>query len=99
MKNLRFIFTPAFMAVIFIVLAVAMAAATFIENDFGADAARSMVYGTHWFELLFLLLAVNLTGQIVIFRLYRKEKLSVMLFHAAFIIMVAPASPGAGSGT
>ena len=92
MKHLRFLFTPAFMAVIFIVLAVAMAAATFIENDFGADAARSMVYGTHWFELLFLLLAVNLTGQIVIFRLYRKEKLSVMLFHAAFIIMVAGAA-------
>ena len=92
MKHLRFLFTPAFMAVIFIVLAVALAAATFIENDFGADAARAMVYGTHWFEMLFLLLAVNLTGQIVIFRLYRKEKLTVMLFHAAFIVMVAGAA-------
>jgi cytochrome c-type biogenesis protein CcsB len=92
MKQLRFLFTPAFMAFIFIVLAVAMAAATFLENDFGPDTARSIVYDTHWFELLFVLLFVNLAGQIVIFRLYRKEKLTVMLFHTAFIVMVIGAA-------
>lgn len=80
------------MAIIFIVLAVAMAAATFIENDFGADTSRALVYGTHWFELLFLLLVINLIGQIVIFRLYRKEKLTVMLFHTAFIVMIIGAA-------
>ena len=92
MKILRFLFTPAMMGVLFIVLAVAMAAATFIENDFGADVARSTVYNTRWFELLFLLLVINLTGQIVIFKLYRREKLTVMLFHAAFIVMIAGAA-------
>jgi len=80
------------MAVLFIVLAVAMAAATFIENDFGAAAARAAVYNTIWFELLFLLLVINLAGQVVIFRLWRREKLTVMLFHTAFIIMVAGAA-------
>ncbi|MCK7539089.1 MAG: cytochrome c biogenesis protein ResB [Marinilabiliales bacterium] len=85
-------FTPAMMGVLFIVLAVAMAAATFIENDFGADAARSTVYNTRWFELLFLLLVINLAGQIVTFKLYRREKLTVMLFHAAFIVMIAGAA-------
>ena len=54
------------MGVLFIVLAVAMAAATFIENDFGPETARSMVYNTRWFELLFLLLVINLAGQIII---------------------------------
>ena len=92
MKHLRFLFTPIFMAVIMIVLAVAMAAATFIENDFGPDTARAIVYGAHWFELLFLLLVINLTGQIVVFRLYRKEKLTVMLFHTAFIVMIIGAA-------
>jgi cytochrome c-type biogenesis protein CcsB len=92
MKHLRFLFTPIFMAVIMIVLAVAMAAATFIENDFGPDAARAIVYGAHWFELLFLLLIINLTGQIVLYRLYRKAKMTVMLFHTAFIIMVVGAA-------
>lgn len=80
------------MGILFVVLAIAMAVATFVENDFGADTARAVVYGTRWFELIFLLLVVNLTGQIVIFRLYRKEKLTVMIFHLAFIVMVAGAA-------
>ena len=92
MKALRFLFTPAMMGILFIVLAVSMAAATFIENDFGQQAARVAVYNTVWFELLFLLLAVNLVGQIYIFRLWRREKLTILLFHAAFIVMVAGAA-------
>lgn len=92
MKALRFFLTPAMMGILFIVLAGSMAAATFIENDFGQAAARAAVYNTVWFELLFLLLVINLAGQIVMFRLWRREKLTVMLFHAAFIVMVAGAA-------
>ncbi len=80
------------MGILLIVLAVAMAAATFIENDFGPESARLMVYNTRWFELLFLLLVVNLTGQIVTRKLYRRDKLTVMLFHTAFIVMVIGAA-------
>ena len=92
MKVLRFLLTPAAMGILFILLAAAMAAATFIENDFGADTARSMVYNTHWFELLFLLLAINLAGQIIKYKLYRKEKITVMIFHLAFIVMIIGAA-------
>lgn len=92
MKVFRFLFTPAVMGVLFILLAASMAAATFIENDFGADTARSMVYNTRWFELLFLLLVINLAGQIIIYKLYRKEKITVMIFHLAFIVMVIGAA-------
>ena len=92
MKTVRFLFTPAMMAILFVVLAVAMAAATFIENDFGSVSAMALVYNTFWFELLFLLLVINLVGQIVMFKLYRKEKITVMLFHAAFIVMIAGAA-------
>jgi cytochrome c-type biogenesis protein CcsB len=92
MKVLRFLLTPAVMGILFILLAAAMAAATFIENDFGADTARSMVYNTRWFELLFLLLVINLSGQIIKYKLYRKEKITVMIFHLAFIVMVIGAA-------
>jgi len=74
-----------------VIFAAAMAAATFIENDFGSLAAYRAVYDTRWFELLLLLLATNLTGQLVIFRMFRKEKLPVALFHLAFILMIAGA--------
>jgi cytochrome c-type biogenesis protein CcsB len=79
------------MGVLFVLFASAMAAATFIENDFGSSAAYSMVYNTKWFELILLLLAVNLVGQMVIFKLYKIAKLPVFLFHLSFVLMIAGA--------
>ena len=76
------------MGILFVVFAAAMAAATFLENDFGSSAAYSMVYNTKWFELVLLLLAANLVGQLIIFKLFKKAKLPVALFHLAFIIMI-----------
>jgi cytochrome c-type biogenesis protein CcsB len=92
MKHLRFLVTPAFMGVLFIVFAVSMAVATFIENDYGAKAAYGMVYGSKWFELILLLLAINLVGQLIIFKLFRASRLPGALFHLAFIVMLAGAA-------
>lgn len=80
------------MGVLFIVFAVSMAAATFIENDYGSAAAYDSVYDTRWFEFILLLLAVNLAGQVFIFKLYRWSKLTVFLFHLAFIVILAGAA-------
>jgi cytochrome c-type biogenesis protein CcsB len=91
MKYIKFLFSPVFMGVLFVVFAVAMAAATFIENDFGSSAAYSMVYNTRWFELILLLLAVNLVGRLIILKLYKRDKLVVALFHLSFIIMIVGA--------
>ena len=88
MKYLKFLFTPVFMGVLFVLFAIAMAVATFIENDFGSAAAYSFVYDTRWFELILLLLIVNLTGQIIEHKLYKASKLTVFFFHVAFIIMI-----------
>ena len=88
MKYFKFLFSPVFMGVLFVLFAVAMAVATFLENDFGSPAAYSMVYNTRWFELILLLLAVNLVGQLIILKLYRKAKLPVFLFHLSFILMI-----------
>ncbi|MFO7575835.1 MAG: c-type cytochrome biogenesis protein CcsB [Bacteroidales bacterium] len=89
MKTLRILFSPMFTGVLFIILAVALALATFIENDYGASAVRGMVYNALWFEILIAFIALNLVGQIIVFRLYRREKLSVFLFHAAFMVIIA----------
>jgi cytochrome c-type biogenesis protein CcsB len=79
------------MGILFVLFAVAMATATFLENGLGAAAAYSMVYDTRWFELILLLLAVNLIGQVVIMKLLRREKLTIGLFHLSFVIMIAGA--------
>jgi len=92
MKKTGFLFSPVFMGILFFLFAFSMAVATFIENDYGREAAYASIYNTFWFELIMLLLAVNLTGQIFIHRLYRKEKITVMGFHLAFVVMLAGAA-------
>jgi cytochrome c-type biogenesis protein CcsB len=92
MKVVKFLISPLFMGILFILFAVSMAVATFIENDFGSEASYGMIYDTRWFELIMLLLAVNLTGQIIEFKLYRKEKLSVFIFHSAFVLILIGAA-------
>jgi cytochrome c-type biogenesis protein CcsB len=91
MKYLKFLFSPLLMGVLFVLFAVAMAVATFLENDFGSAAAYSMVYNTRWFEFILLLLAVNLVGQVIIFKLLKREKLTIALFHLSFILLIVGA--------
>lgn len=88
MKYIKYLFSPSMMGILFVVFALAMAVATFLENDFGSAAAYSMVYDTRWFELILILLAANLIGQLIINKLFRKQKLPVSLFHLAFILMI-----------
>ncbi len=98
MKFIKFLFSPVFMGILFIVFAVSMGVATFIENDYGSSAAYDLVYGTHWFELILVLLAVNLAGQMIVFRLYRRYKITIFLFHLSFILMVTGAAVTRYSG-
>ena len=91
MKYIKFLFSPVLMGILFVLFAVSMATATFLENDFGSAAAYGMVYNTRWFELILLLLAVNLIGRLVTLKLYKRSKLPVFLFHLAFILMIVGA--------
>ncbi|HZY25383.1 MAG TPA: c-type cytochrome biogenesis protein CcsB [Bacteroidales bacterium] len=88
MKLVKFLFSPLFMGILFVVFAISMAAATFLENDLGSSAAYTLVYGAKWFELILLLLSLNLVGQVISLKLLRKEKLPVALFHLSFILML-----------
>ena len=76
------------MAVILVVFGISIAAATFIENDFGTDAARSAVYNTKWFEMLLLLGVINTIGVIVKQKMYSRRKFTLFVFHLSFIIII-----------
>ncbi len=91
MKYLRFLFSPALMGFLFLAFGLSMAVATFLENDFGSPAAYSMVYGTKWFELILLLLATNMVGQLFKYKLFRREKLPTAMFHLSFLLLIAGA--------
>ncbi len=76
------------MGILFVVFALSMAVATFLENDFGSPAAYSFVYNSIWFEFILLLLAVNLVGQLIVFKLFKKSRITGALFHLAFVVMI-----------
>jgi len=91
-KLLNFLISPATTIFILLLGITSMAVATFIENDFGSEAARNAVYNAWWFELLFLLFAVNLIGNIFRFKLYKRQKFTLFIFHTALIVMIAGAA-------
>ena len=80
------------MIVLTIIFAVASAVATFIENDYGTETAWAVVYGTRWFEVVMVLLAINLAGNIFKYNLFRKEKFPVLLFHVGFLVILLGAA-------
>ncbi|MFY0627546.1 MAG: cytochrome c biogenesis protein CcsA [Reichenbachiella sp.] len=77
--------------VLLLVFAISMAYATFVENDFGTNAVRLLIYDAWWFEMVMVLLSINFIANISRYKLWRKEKRSVFLFHVAFIIVIAGA--------
>ena len=81
-----------FMAVLMIVLIVVLALATFVESAYSTQTAWAVVYGTHWFELLMLLIGFNLVGVMVKQKFFRKKKIVVLLFHLSFILILLGAS-------
>ncbi len=86
-KITNFLFSMSFMGFLVLFMAVSLATATFIENDFGPEGARAMVYNTHWFELLLVLIMVNLVGNMFINKVYKKKKFTIFLFHISFLLI------------
>ncbi len=76
------------MGMLILLFAIAIGTATFIENDYGAVGAKVAVYNSTWFEVLLVLLCINLIVNIFRYKMYRREKLVVFTFHVSFIIIL-----------
>lgn len=65
----------------------ACAVATFVENDFGTPSAKALVYNTAWFDLLHLLLVLNLIGVLLLSRALQRKKYASFLFHSSLVVI------------
>jgi len=75
------------MAVLMLFLfGVIIGVATFIENDYGTQTARALIYKSKWFEVFLAYFIAILTYQIIKYKTY-KTKFPVFLFHFAFILV------------
>lgn len=89
MKKLtNFLYSTRLMAVLFILFAVAMGVATFIENDFGTQTSKALVYNSWWFEAIMVFFVINFFGNIFRYKLLKKEKWPVLMFHLAFLFII-----------
>ncbi len=88
LKKLSFLTGMPFFGILLMILIVAMALATFIESARGTNAAWAVVYGTWWFEALFVLVVINLVGNIIRYKMYRLSKISVFIFHVSVVFMI-----------
>ena len=89
MKNIfNFLYSTRLMAVLFILFATAMGVATFIENDFGTQTSKALVYNTWWFETIMVFFVINFFGNMFRYRLFKKEKWPVLMFHLAFLFII-----------
>ena len=87
-KILNLLYSTRLTAVLFFLFASSMAVATFIENDYGTQTSKALVYNTWWFEGIMLFFVINFFGNIFRYRLYKKEKWAVLLFHTSFLLIL-----------
>jgi cytochrome c-type biogenesis protein CcsB len=87
-KILDILYSTRLMAVLFFLFAAAMGVATFIENDYGTQTSKALVYNTWWFEAIMIFFVINFFGNIFRYRLHKKEKWAVLMFHLSFIFII-----------
>ncbi len=73
--------------VLLIAYASACGVATFVENDFGTPSAKALIYSASWFDVLHLLLVLNLIGVILYSRAWQRKKYASLLFHSSLVVI------------
>ncbi|MDP2338828.1 MAG: cytochrome c biogenesis protein CcsA [Bacteroidota bacterium] len=87
-KILNFLFSFPFMGFLLLVMAFSMAIATFVESSYGTEAAKGLIYNSFWFELVMILLGINLLVNFIRHKMYTRKRIAVGLFHISFIIIL-----------
>ena len=88
MKNLRsFLFSMLFTGILLVIFAISIAYATFIENDYGTITAKILIYNAWWFELLLIVMCINLIGSMFVNKLASRKKWPMFIFHIAFVVI------------
>lgn len=91
-RILNIFFSMETMGFLILVFAAALGVATFIENDFGIPASKSVVYNATWFNILLLWLGLNLLVNIFRYNMFSRKKLPMMIFHFSFLIILIGAA-------
>jgi len=90
-KLVNILFSTRLMGLLFITYFVAMAVGTFLDRGQETSPtpySRVWVYNSWWFTLIHILFVINFLGNIFRFKLLRKEKITTLIFHLSFILIL-----------
>jgi hypothetical protein len=87
-KFVSFLFSMLFTGILITIFAIAIGYATFIENDYGTPTAKILIYNARWFEILLVIIAINLIGSVFQNKLLTKKRWPGFLFHISFVFMI-----------
>lgn len=91
-RILQNLFSMRMMALGMIIFLVAIAIATILESKYDIQTAKLFIYNAKWFEVLLVYLLINLIVNIFRFRMFNREKVAMLSFHLAFIIIIIGAA-------
>ena len=83
---MKTIFSMKMAVLMLFLFGVIVGGATFIENDYGTQTARALVYKAKWFELFLAYFVAILVFNIIKYKSY-KNKFPVFLFHLSFLVI------------
>ena len=93
-KIASFFFSTKLTAVLFIVFAAAMATGTILDRNMDTSPTpftRTLIYNAWWFETIMVFFVINFVGNIVRYKLHKKEKWATLILHLAFIFILVGA--------
>ena len=83
---MKTIFSMKMAVLMLFLFGVIVGGATFIENDYGTQTARALIYKAKWFEVFLAYFVAILVYNILKYKTY-KTKLPVFIFHFSFLVI------------
>ncbi|HEY9190601.1 MAG TPA: cytochrome c biogenesis protein CcsA [Sulfurovum sp.] len=83
---MKYIFSMKMAVFMLFAFGALVGAATFIENDYGTQTARALIYKAQWFEVFLAYFVAILVYNIIKYKSY-KTKPAVFLFHFSFLVI------------
>lgn len=90
-KILSLLFSTRLMGLLFVAYFVAMIIGTFLDYSQETSPtpySRYWIYDAWWFSAIHVLFVINFIGNIKRYRLLRKEKITTLIFHLSFVLIL-----------
>ena len=82
------LFSMPLMLVFMLLFFISVGGATIVESWYGTPVAQNWVYKSTWFSVIIIYLSFSLVHNMIRFKLFQTKKISSLLFHLAFLVII-----------